>query len=62
MAHGSFKRKPHTKMLYAVAYCNRSVSKLLFADVNKTAMKVQSDLNQSDLKLGIITSQSKGLL
>lgn len=51
MVLGSFKRKPHIKMLYIVAYCNRSACKLLFADVNKTAMKIQSDL-----KLGIIAS------
>lgn len=39
-----------------MAYCSRSACKLLFADVNKTAMKIQSDL-----KHGMVTSQPKGL-
>lgn len=39
-----------------MAYCMRSACKLLFADVNKTAMKIQSDL-----KPGMVTSQPKGL-
>lgn len=43
-------------MLYIMAYCRRSACKLFFAEVNKTTMKIQSDP-----KLGIVTSQPKGL-
>lgn len=39
-----------------MSYCSRRACKVLFADVNKTAMKIQSDL-----KLAIVTSQPKGL-
>lgn len=39
-----------------MAYYSRTACKLLFADANKAAMKIQSDLN-----IGIVTTQPKGL-